>query len=171
MGGKTPNCQPPGVHLTTGEEAEAGKDSQHVGKGQQPLQHTLGVQQQCRAQPKRGEIGKVIQLGTCGGSKGQVPGGHQVQGTPCRSPLGWGRRTHPMLSRRQAAGPRPRQPDPAGSPGAAASRSTGIAWVGEPHYSAPVAHCFTPFLSCLPQLLRMEVSPATRLATEEAELG
>lgn len=90
MGGTSPSPPPLGAHLTAGEEAEAGKDGQRIGEGQQPPQHTLGLQQQRRAQPKRGEIGKVIQLGTCGGSEGQVPGGYRAQGTPLGSPLGRG---------------------------------------------------------------------------------
>lgn len=91
-GAKPPNRWPPGVHLTAGEEAEAGEDGQHVGQAQQPTQHALGLQQQRRAQPKRGEIGKVIQLGTCGDNKGQVPGGHQARGRPAGHP--WAGGTH-----------------------------------------------------------------------------
>lgn len=170
MGGSTPNPPTVRAHLTAGEEAEAGEDGQHVGEGQQPPQHPLGLQQQCRAQPERGEICEVIQLGTCGGSEGQGPGGHRARGTPCGSPLGWG----DALTQRRAGIELPgHSPISQIQQEAQEQQPAGVLVLpgGTTPVLSPCSPIFTPFLPFSPHLLRVEVSPATRLATKRAKLG
>lgn len=63
-------------------------------------------------------------------------------GHPTGVGLGVARPTHPAPSRRRAAGPRLRRPDPAGTPPAATSTSTGIAWGGRTGVKPPFQpHC------------------------------
>lgn len=139
--GESPQKSPPGaVELTAGEEAEAREHGQRVGDGQQPVQDAPRLQQQRGGQAESGKIGKVVQFRTCGQrAGGSARGGRFMgeRGRPTGVGLGAARPTHPAPSRRRAAGQRLRRPDPAGTPPAATSTSTGIAWGGQNGRESP----------------------------------
>lgn len=83
---------PQNSRLTAGEEAQASEYGHHVGDGQQPVQRALRLQQQRRGQPEGGEVGKIIQFGTCGQGVGscQMGGGWGgIRRTRQWVPWGW----------------------------------------------------------------------------------